>query len=90
MHCELDVCIQFSWTAIILYFIIKCRENPGKKSQWTLSMDGVDNVHGLNGLIGHCPLTQWTLSIVSMDIVHGLSGHCPWTDIPIFQPDNVH
>ena len=32
MHCELDVCTQFGWIAIILYKI-KCRENPGKKSR---------------------------------------------------------
>ena len=29
-HCELDVCIQFGWIAIIVY-LIKCGENPGKK-----------------------------------------------------------
>ena len=70
MHCEMDVCIQFGWIAIILY-LIKCRENPGKKSR-----DWVDIVHGFSG---HCPWSQWTLSMDWVDSVHGLSGHCPWT-----------
>ena len=90
--CELDVCIQFGWIAIILYYIT-CRENSGKKSsdrvdtvhgfnghcpwsQWTLSMDWVDPVHGLSG---HCSWTEWTLSMDWVDNVHGLSGQCPWT-----------
>ena len=77
MHCELDVCIQFGWTAIIL--IIKYWENPGKKTR-----DWVDIVHGFSG---HCPWSQWTLSMDWVDIVHGprsniAAGQCPlspWT-----------
>ena len=70
----MDVCIQFGWIAIILY-LIKCR---GKSSatEWTLSMDSMDIVHGLSG---HCPWTEWILSMDWVDKVHGLSGHCPLT-----------
>ena len=53
----------------------------GAHSDWTLSMDSLDIVHGLSGIAGHCPLIPGqssTESMDSLDIVHGLSGHCPW------------
>ena len=68
MHCELGVCIQFGWIAIILYKI-KCRENPEKKSR-----DWLDIAHGFSG---HCPWSQWILYKDWVDIVH---GYCPWTE----------
>ena len=51
-------------------------KTQGKSSatEWTLSMDSVDIVHGLSG---HCPWTQWTLS---MDLRSNTpAGQCPWT-----------
>ena len=62
-------------------------QSPGTHSDWTMSMDSVDNVsldnvHGLSGKCEHCPLIpwtmssltgQWTMSTESMDIIHGQS-----------------
>ena len=53
MHCELDVCIQFGWIAVILYEINM--QNSGEKTS-----DRVDIVYGFSG---HCPWSQRTLSM---------------------------
>ena len=57
-----------------------CKLNISIQCPWTqltISMDSVDNIHGLSG---QCPWTMWT---ISMDIVQSTrsntpAGQCPW------------
>ena len=63
----------------------------GAHSDWTMSMDSLDNVHVLSGKSGQCPWLLWTRSreptqtgqgpwtqwTVSLENVHGLPGQCP-------------